>query len=104
MAALSRRSKPTGVAAALASIESHYGQQLAAPGGPAAGQAAALPGWAKQLAIRLSPSGVAGSLPRPVDLPGHPPGGTPKRILALHGTPLFLGAPAVVLFNLRPPA
>ncbi len=105
VALLSRQSKPRGgVAGALASIESHYGQQLAAPGGPAVGQAAALPGWAKQLAIRLSPSGVAGSLQRRLDLAGNPQGWTADRILSLKGIAIIVGAAIGVLFSLHRPA
>ncbi len=105
LALLPRKSKPRGVAGALSSIESHYGQQATASGHHRdKDKAAALPDWAKSLALRLSPGGVAGSLQRRLDLAGNPAGWTADRILAMKGIAILVGATIGVLFGLHRPA
>jgi tight adherence protein C len=105
VALLSRPSKPRGgVAGALASIERHYVQEEVAAVEHAPDRAAALPGWAKQLAVRLSPSGVGGSLQRRLDLAGNPAGWTADRILALKGIAVIVGAAFGVLLGIHRPA
>ena len=101
---LSRRSKPRGVAGALSSIEQHYRQDVAASAPQEAGQAAKLPDWARNLAVRLSPAGVAGSLQRRLDLAGNPGSWTADRILALKGIAILIGAAIGVLFGVHRPA
>jgi len=102
--ALSRRSQPRGVAGALASIERHYPPPTAATSLQTADRAAALPGWAKSLAVRLSPADAAGSLQRRLDLAGNPAGWTADRILALKGIAILIGAAVGVLFGVHQPA
>ncbi len=82
------RSRQTGVAGALAAIETRYRQQ---PVGhqQAADPFAALPGWARALALKLSPSGIADTLQRRLDLAGNPGRWTPDRMLAVKGLGLL---------------
>lgn len=101
---LSRQSRPRGVAGALASIEQHYGKETAAASAQGTEKAAALPGWAKSLAIRLSPRGVADSLQRRLDLAGNPAGWTADRVLAMKGIAILAGAAIGVLFGVHRPA
>src|SRR5258708_11159497 len=89
---LSARPRQRGVAGALASIEAHYGQQAMAESRPDASRSAALPPWARKLALRLSPAGIAGTLQRRLDLAGNAAGWTADRILALKGIATLLGS------------
>jgi tight adherence protein C len=80
-----------GVARALATIDNHYTRHAA----PVDGEQqrvpfAALPGWLRGLAERLSPGGMASTLQRRLDLAGNPSGWTPDRILAVKGLGLFV--------------
>jgi tight adherence protein C len=99
----SRKSRPRGVAGALSAIEEHYGQ-APAQAASGSGQAAALPGWTKTLAVRLSPKGVGASLQRRLDLAGNPAGWTADRMLATKGIAMLAGAAIGVLFGLHRPA
>jgi len=92
-AARPTRSGRHGVAGALAAIEQRYARH-APPAAPQAPDAlAALPGWVRELAVRLSPSGVTGTLQRRLDVAGNPRTWTPDRILAAKGLGLLvLGA------------
>ena len=103
-ALLSRKSKPRGVAGALSSIEQHYVQEPAASGRQGPDKAASLPGWAKSLAVRLSPGGVAASLQRRLDLAGNPAGWSADRILAMKGIAILVGAALGVLIGVHRPA
>jgi tight adherence protein C len=101
---LSARARPHGVAGALASIERHYTQvgpaaALAGPGAPVR-----LPSWARTLALRLSPSGVAASLQHRLDLAGNPAGWSADRILALKGIGLLAGIVLGSLYGVHSPA
>jgi tight adherence protein C len=103
-AVVSARARPQGVAAALTSIERHYTQV-----GPSAGLAGSsgpirLPSWARTLALRLSPSGVAASLQHRLDLAGNPAGWTADRILALKGIGLLAGIVLGSLYGVHSPA
>jgi tight adherence protein C len=100
----SRQAKPRGVAGALASIEQHYGVKVAASSGRGGDKVTALPSWAKSLAIRLSPGGVAGSLQRRLDLAGNPAGWTADRVLAIKGVAIIAGAAVGVLIGVHRPA
>jgi len=104
VALLSRKSRPRGVAAALTSIEKHYGQEAPVAVGLDAGRAAALPGWAKSLAVTLSPRGVGASLQRRLDLAGNPVGWTADRVLAMKGIALLIGGLIGGVFGLHHPA
>src|SRR5258708_6095252 len=79
-----------GVAGALAAIEERY----ASGGSPAAQKSAdpfaALPGWLRALALRMSPTGFAGKLQHRLDLAGNPDRWNPDRILAVKGLGLVL--------------
>jgi len=99
-------SEPRGVAGALASIERHYGQHgsgRAAPRRADSGKPLELPGWARALALRLSPSTVAGSLQRRLDLAGNPSAWSADRILAVKGIGLLAGVVLGVLYGLHNP-
>jgi tight adherence protein C len=104
VALLSRKSRPKGVAAALTSIEKHYGQEPPVAVGLEAGKAPALPGWAKKLAVSLSPRGVGSSLQRRLDLAGNPVAWTADRVLAMKGIALLIGGLIGGLFGLHRPA
>jgi tight adherence protein C len=90
IAVLPTRAGEGGVAGALRAIEKRY-----APAGPrAAGSGsdplAALPGWLRGLALRLSPTGIAARLQRMLDLAGNPSRWNPDRVLAVKGLGLVL--------------
>jgi len=104
VALLSRKSRPRGVAAALTSIEKHYGQEAPVAVGLEAGKGTALPGWAKSLAVTLSPRGVGSSLQRRLDLAGNPVGWTADRVLAMKGIALLIGGLLGGLLGLHHPA
>lgn len=92
MAVLPTRPGEGGVAGALVAIEKRYAQ-----GGSAAQKAAdpfaAMPGWLRALALRLSPTGIGGKLQHRLDLAGNPDRWNPDRILAIKGLGLLvLGA------------
>lgn len=99
---LSPRSRQRGVSRAIASIDRYYGQQ--SPAQPARrdpGASTELPGWARSLALRLSPTGVAASLQRRLDLAGNSASWTADRILAAKGLTLLAGAVLGVLVGLH---
>jgi tight adherence protein C len=99
------RPKQHGVAGALTSIEQHYRHSAVTARDRAdSDQPAKLPGWARSLALRLSPSGVAGSLQRRLDLAGNPAGWTADRVLAMKGLGLLAGAALGVLIGIHSPA
>ncbi|HXP20684.1 MAG TPA: type II secretion system F family protein [Streptosporangiaceae bacterium] len=87
----SARSQRQSVAGALTSIERNYGQQPAAAQAQSA-DGMALPSWARSIGIRLSPSGIAATLQRRLDLAGNSPSWTADRILALKGLGLLVFA------------
>jgi tight adherence protein C len=101
VAVLPARSGPHGVSQALATIEQRYAQQPSAAGERASDPLAALPGWLRRVALRLSPSGIAGSLQRRLDLAGNAARWTPDRILAVKGLGLVVLAMLGVLVGLH---
>ncbi len=103
-ALFARKSEPRGVAGALTSIDRHYGQQSSsAVSHRDERKPLELPGWARSLALRLSPSGVASVLQRRLDLAGNPAGWSADRILAVKGLGLLAGAALGVLYGLHSP-
>ena len=101
-----KTAEPRGVAGALASIEQHYGHRApsrSAARRPASGKPMELPGWARALALRLSPSNVAVSMQRRLDLAGNPAAWSADRILALKGLGLLAGVVLGVLYGLHNP-
>jgi tight adherence protein C len=92
-----------GVAGALAAIEKRY-----ASGGPAAAKQsadplAALPGWLRALALRMSPAGFAVKLQHRLDLAGNPDRWNPDRVLAVKGLGLVVLAALGMLIGSRSP-
>lgn len=91
---LAPKPKTRGVAGALLAIDQQYGQAaIAAQRRQVASTARSreLPGWARSLALRLSPSNVGASLQRRLDLAGNPASWTADRILAAKGLCLLIG-------------
>jgi tight adherence protein C len=103
LALMPERSAPTGVAQALATIDERYTRD--SPDRPSRGPAPiiALPGWARLLAIRLSPDGVSGSLQRRLNVAGNPSGWTPDRVLAIKGLGLLTLALIGALYGFSNP-
>jgi tight adherence protein C len=103
---MSPQQKRRGIAGAISSIETHYVQVSRAPSNqqdplkPATG----MPEWAKSLALRLSPSGFAGSLQRRLDLAGNARGWTADRVLALKGIALLAGAALGAVLGIHRPS
>lgn len=79
-----------GVAGALAAIENRYAQRASAASQQTADPFAALPGWLRALALRLSPSGIGAKLQHRLDLAGNPDRWNPDRVLAVKGLGLVL--------------
>jgi tight adherence protein C len=100
LAVLPGRPAQRGVAHALAAIEQGYSQRSARD----SGQLTALPGWLRELSLRLSPSGIGGNLQRRLDFAGNPRGWTPDRMLAVKGLGLLGFAMFGALPGLRSPA
>jgi tight adherence protein C len=102
---LAAKPKQTGVAGALTSIERHYRHRAVVPAdGTESGEPTRLPGWARNLAIRLSPASMVSGLQGQLDLAGNPRNLTADRILALKGLGLLAGAALGVLFGIHSPA
>jgi tight adherence protein C len=103
LAVISITARPAqdGVARALATIDSHYTRHAAVDTEPRRDAFAALPGWLRVIAMRLSPSGIGTTLQRRLDLAGNPSGWTPDRILAAKGLGLFILGGLGALYGLR---
>ncbi len=101
LAARPARVRQHGVAGALAAIEQRYARHapMAAPG--VSDPLAALPGWVRGLAVRLSPAGITSTLQRSLDLAGNPARWTPDRILAVKGLGLLALGGLGGLYGLR---
>src|SRR5690348_461980 len=74
---ITARAADGGVARALAAIDSHYTRHAPTAAETATDPFAALPGWLRGLAVRLSPSGISATLQRRLDLAGNPSAWTP---------------------------
>lgn len=98
---ISARPVEGSVARALATIDGHYTQHAPVEVEPKRDPFAALPGWLRVLAVRLSPAGIATTLQRRLDLAGNPSGWTPDRILAAKGLGLFILGGLGGLYGLR---
>ena len=101
-AALPARARQPGVAQSLATIEQRYTHRSRETGGDG-DPFAALPGWMRGLAVRLSPSGIGASLQRRLDLAGNPGRWTPDRVLAAKGLGLLGFAAFGALYGLHSP-
>lgn len=86
---LSTRPAQDGVARALASIEQDYAVKDPTSADAVRARFEAMPDWLRALALRLSPSGIAGKLQHRLDLAGNPSAWTPDRVLAAKGVGLF---------------
>jgi tight adherence protein C len=91
----------SGVAKALATIDTHYTRQAPVEVEAKRDPFASMPGWLRGIAIRLSPSGITSTLQRRLDLAGNPAGWTPDRILAAKGLGLFLLGGLGALYGVR---
>jgi tight adherence protein C len=89
-----------GVPTALVVIEQSYSHQRVG-GTEKPDPFGALPVWLRGLAIRLSPSGIAGKLQRRLDLAGNPARWTPDRLLAVKGLGLLVLALLGGLYGLH---
>jgi tight adherence protein C len=102
VAVMPARAGQGGVTQSLAAIEQRYAYQSRGTGGDG-DLFAALPGWMRGLALRLSPSGIGGSLQRRLNLAGNPGRWTPDRILAVKGLGLLALAVLGALYALNDP-
>jgi tight adherence protein C len=98
---ITARTTEGGVARALATIDSHYTQHAPVELEPKRDPFAALPGWLRGVAVRLSPSGISTTLQHRLDLAGNPSGLTPDRVLAAKGLGLFILGSLGGLYGLR---
>ena len=98
---ITARTAEGGVARALATIDSHYTRYAPVEVEPKRDPFAALPGWLRGVAVRLSPSGISTTLQRRLDLAGNPSGLTPDRVLAAKGLGLFILGSLGGLYGLR---
>jgi tight adherence protein C len=102
LSVLPARPSQPGVAQSLAAIEHRYAHRARA-GGEDGDPFAALPGWVRGLALRLSPSGITDSLQRRLDLAGNTGRWTPDRVLAVKGLGLLALAVLGALYGLHSP-
>jgi tight adherence protein C len=98
---ISARPAEDGVARALATIDRHYARHTQVEAEPTRDPFASLPGWLRVLATRLSPSGIATTLQRRLDLAGNPSRWTPDRILAAKGLGLLILGALGGLYGVR---
>jgi tight adherence protein C len=103
VAVLPTRPGESGVGGALAAIEKRYAQGAAAGQKPA-DPFTALPGWLRDLALRLSPSGMAAKLQRRLDIAGNPARWNPDRVLAVKGLGLVALAALGIAVGAHKPA
>jgi tight adherence protein C len=94
------RPGPSGVRQALAAIEKRYSRQTPGGAATAADPFAAPAGLLRALALRLSPSGIAGTFQRRLDLAGNPPRWNTDRILKVKGLGLVSLAALGLLIGL----
>jgi tight adherence protein C len=101
VAGLLARPAEGGVARALATIDNHYTRHTAVEAETSTDRFAAMPGWLRGLAVRLSPAGIGTTLQRRLDLAGNPSTWTPDRILAVKGLGLFVLGGLGALYGVR---
>ena len=91
-----RTAKPS-VSRALTAIDEHYSLQAQS----SQGDGPVLPHWLENVAIKLSPAGIATVMQRRLDVAGNPEGWTTDRILAVKGLGLltFGALGALVVFR-----
>jgi tight adherence protein C len=104
MAVMPARPGKGGVAGALTAIEKRYAQGAAESAQKTADPFAALPGWLRALALRLSPSGITVQLQHRLDLAGNPNRWNPDRVLAAKGLGLVVLGALGMLFAAHKPA
>jgi tight adherence protein C len=92
-----------GVAGALAAIEKRYASGGSPAARKSAAPSAALPGWLRALALRMSPAGFAVKLQHRLDLAGNPDRWNPDRILAVKGLGLVVLAALGMLIGASSP-
>lgn len=90
LAVLPARTAQSGVARSLAAIEQRYARTVTATGSAGSDPLAALPGWVRGLAVRLSPSGMTASVQHRLDIAGNPGRWTPERVFAVKGLGLLV--------------
>jgi tight adherence protein C len=104
IAVLPTRPGEGGVAGALAAIEKRYARGAEAGTHKAVDPFAALPGWLRGLALRLSPTGIAAKLQRRLDIAGNPSRWNPDRVLAVKGLGLVVLGALGMLIGAHKPA
>ena len=92
-----------GVAGALAAIEQRYSSSGSPAAQKSADPFAALPGWLRALALRMSPAGFAAKLQHRLDLAGNPDRWNPDRILGVKGLGLVVLAALGMLIGSASP-
>ena len=102
VALMPERQAGPSVLGALATIDERYTRDGAATTGKRA-EPLKLPHWLQRLAERLSPTGVATTMQRRLDIAGNPPGWTPDRMLAVKGLGLITLAALGALYGLHNP-
>jgi tight adherence protein C len=85
LAVLPARTAQSGVARSLAAIEQRYTRNVTAAESAGSDPLAALPGWVRGLAVRLSPSGMTASMQHRLDIAGNPGRWIPERVYAVKG-------------------
>jgi tight adherence protein C len=92
-----------GVAGALAAIEKRYASSGSAAAQKSADPFAALPGWLRALALRMSPAGFVAKLQHRLDLAGNPDRWNTDRILGVKGLGLVVLAALGMLIGSASP-
>jgi tight adherence protein C len=101
-AVMPKRQGQPSVSQALATIEKRYGRHSAA--GPGHADPRQLPGWLRDLAIRLSPAGAGSTMQRRLDTAGNPERWTSDRMLTVKALGLIVLGVVGASFGLHDPA
>jgi tight adherence protein C len=94
------RPEQPSIGRALVTIEERYAREKSAG---VAREPFTLPQWLENLAVRLSPGGIASIMQRRLDVAGNPPGWTTDRLLAVKGLGLITLAVLGCLYGLHNP-